>query len=313
MGSYVESVDPTYLLCCDPQREIDEANRNQVESGLNFDDLMECWKAGTLPASDTPEFVALVDEAMLTTLAKAELIDHKLADRLLMVEEPKEVRAFWDLLKRGVRPMGGLGDWDKTVFETIRCREHLYEDEWTEGYFEVQLGDFRFFTGLNDPRVMVAVAWLEGDDTVQPVNDVKSRHRDNGDWILEFDSGRKTKWGKAITYVVIVHACAFDPDAFEDRSTGEEDHVVLRRGRKLKNEYVPIACIEESGELVTRTQMAYIEARKDEERWIEPITAYDRLVFFASCITKTIVIPDLITEANINAIADEVDEEVPVI
>lgn len=331
MGSYVESVDPTYLMCCDPQREIMEGHRNQVEGSLNFTDLLACWKVvdalivkaneAAMTGRKWAEAIRLfreadlkrevilgvVGEAVRTTISKAALIDHELALSLLMViEDPKKVRAFWELItKRGKPAVRTLDDWEATVFETLVFHTPLYDEELKEPNFEVALGDFRFFAGLNDPRVMVAVAWLEGDNTNKPVNDRKQRHRENGDWMLEFDSGRQMKGGKAITYMVIVHACAFDECAFEDRSTGEEDHVVLRRGRKLKNEHVARACIMETGELVTRTQTAYVEARKEEERWIEPISAYDRLQFFHSCITgNTIKVPDMITERLINAIAD---------
>lgn len=248
MSNLDTTVSPVFVLEVPVEVRYREAARNQLESGLTFDDLIEFWKAGCMPAFGTVHYRAMVEDAMATVRAKAYSEDPAFLRALVNEEDPKVLREAWNHLAYGVRRDDGPSLWDKTVFETIRCRKHLYEDEYTEAMFEVQYSDdIRFFAGLNDPRVMTAVAWLEGDDNVMPVNDRRDRHRDNGDWMLEFDSGKRTKRGDMMTYMVIVHAAAFEPFAIEDRDECCWERIELVRGSNPLNwPVVPDNIITES-------------------------------------------------------------------
>lgn len=197
-----------------------------LESNITFDDidLVPEWKSNR----------ELLIEAVAACVAKAWLCDKRLYNVAVKNHtNPSVMHKVWKALHASPARFGGATDWESTVFETIRCRKHLYEDEYTEGMFEVQYGDnIRFFAGLNDPRVMTAVAWLEGDNNVTPVNGRRDQHRDNGDWILEFDSGKRNRKGEMMTYKVIVHAASFNPHAIEDRDECCWENIELKRGRK---------------------------------------------------------------------------------
>lgn len=221
--------DGVYLVPI--EEESLEAARNQVVSGLTFDDLTVMWRAGVLPAYGTPHLQALVNEAIDTTMAAAEIYDPKICDKLLLIDDPKAIHAIWDQIRDGIREEGPT-EWSQTVFETIRVRNHLYGEDWAPSPFEIKIGESRFFTSLDDRLVLKAVAWLEGDDGDGPINDPKRRHRDNGDWMLQYPEA----W-------VIIHAAAFVPGTryeyegpymapLVDHDTGETDYVHLKRGRK---------------------------------------------------------------------------------
>jgi len=220
-----------YLI--DPATERRSQATTQLEAGINFDHLDQ-WSRG----SKNPK---LLREAIDSTLAMALLLDLEIPEKYH--RNPKAMHAFWKLMNSFEFISEGPGDWYRTVFETVRERASLYEEEWEPSPFRVQYGKkFSYYTrNTQDKWVARAIAWLEGDESfcvsrrgkwvsqkLEPINKPKSRHRDEGDWMITFENGRWPN-GKMKTVTVWVSAEAFHPHRFKDEY-GQPYGLELKRG-----------------------------------------------------------------------------------
>lgn len=246
MPDYEEVLQtPVYTSFTDPRKEWHDRALIQTESGMTVDILREMARHGALPARGTVHYRSLFQDALATCMARLFLADEAqfcvVSRRMPQTEA--EIGRLHDLLSKvKLEQDGGFTDWERTVFETIRTREHLYEDEFSIGPVNAYPGFIRMDRALQhlsgaidmDRARTLAFGWLEGDDSAEPLNKPKTRHRENGDWILVFDRAWFPGLDSRIeTVTVVVTKEAFEEHSLEDRDLGSWYKVELRRGRKV--------------------------------------------------------------------------------
>jgi len=262
--------------------------RNQIESGIDFDILDEIRKQDSWPIS----YLALQREAILTTQAAAYRhgVDaFNLSIRLQ--RNPRAMRELWLSMKNDEN-RSGASDFQKTKFETFRVRPYIHPNDWKPSLFRVQRGPHTYYAGLNDPFVMRAVAWLEGegDDSVN-LAPTKQRLRNDGGYLVKLDSGKKIRKGKRkgkpITVSVWVQPDAFLPWAFEEQDNimgdGSFSRIELKRGRKPKGKPLPNGGYlvrirgKDIGMIVPVGQLTYEKQCNAEPRWVEPVDVVEEV------------------------------------
>lgn len=197
----------------------EEARRNLIDSGITFDVLDEMAKDGSLPKYGTSQYRYLVEEAMSVVEAKVYQADEELGalvGRAVLMDRHVRLYQLWQRIQKH-EGHDGPSDWYRTVFETIRTREHLYPDDWEPALFSVLVGWSRWFGHLGDPMVQRAVAWLEGDDDPEFRS---SSLRDNGDMMVTFKG-----------FTVIAHRAVFEGTSILDFDSGEWTQIAMKRGR----------------------------------------------------------------------------------
>jgi len=252
MIDHVDMIDDTtdtelaqdYTPWTDPKKEWRDRAINQLEGGLTINDLRETARASSLPARGSVMYRSLFEDALATCMAMLYLKDEQqyeaVARRLPKTE--KGIGRLYDLIMQIVlQEDDGLDDWEQTVFETIKSRPHLYEDEFTMDVVNVYPGFIKMNRKLKwlipninrDEAKALAFGWLEGDTKAEPLNKPKTRHRENGDWILVFDRRWFTGLDSRIeTVTITISAEAFVQHSIEDRDDGSWSNVELKRGRK---------------------------------------------------------------------------------
>lgn len=202
-----------------------------LESAITFDDLNEC-----------PEMRSktTIREAIRACIAKAYLKDETAYYKAVYYRHQgwiNELCTLWLDMKGVYVEEDGLSDWEQTVFETVKTRKSSRPDVKAPYRTNVYAGhikrspNYYEHTINKEHAVALAFAWLEGDNSVQPINKEKTRHRSNGAWILVFDSKHFSGIHHSIESVTVtIDKDALRHHGMEDRDTGEPMHIDLKRG-----------------------------------------------------------------------------------